>query len=162
MRILVIEDDRETRDYLVRGLSQTGHVVDATGNGKDGLFLALDRSFDVMVVDRMLPGLDGLSIIETFRKSNQRTPVLILSALGEVDDRVEGLQRGGDDYLVKPFAFSELVAILNLFDRNHAENRSDGGIQRNRACAIFRVLWRRRKRHSTHPLRTFFSKFGPI
>ena len=117
MRILVIEDDRETRDYLVRGLSQTGHVVDATGHGKDGLFLALDRSFDVMVVDRMLPGLDGLSIIETFRKSNQRTPVLILSALGEVDDRVEGLQRGGDDYLVKPFAFSELVARLDALVR---------------------------------------------
>ncbi len=117
MRILVIEDDRETRDYLVRGLSQSGHVVDATGKGKDGLFLALDRSFDVMVVDRMLPGLDGLSIVETFRKSNRRTPVLILSALGEVDDRVEGLRRGGDDYLVKPFAFSELVARLDALVR---------------------------------------------
>jgi two-component system OmpR family response regulator len=112
MRILVIEDDRQTRDFLVRGLRQSGHVVDAASDGKDGLFLALEEQYDVVVVDRMLPGLDGLSIVETVRKSGNRTPILILSALGEVDDRVEGLQRGGDDYLVKPFAFSELEARL--------------------------------------------------
>jgi len=117
MRILVIEDDRETRDFLVRGLTQAGHVVEAATDGKDGLFLALDQEFDVLVVDRMLPGLDGLSIIETVRKSGQKTPILILSALGEVDDRVEGLQRGGDDYLVKPFAFSELEARLDALVR---------------------------------------------
>ena len=121
MRILVIEDDRETRDYLTRGLTEAGHVVDATGDGKDGLFLALDREFDVMVVDRMLPGLDGLSVVETVRKSGRQTPILILSALGEVDDRVEGLTRGGDDYLVKPFAFSELTARLEALAR-----RGDG------------------------------------
>jgi len=117
MRILVIEDDRETRDYLVQGLTQAGHVVDSAGDGKDGLFLALDQDFDVLIVDRMLPGLDGLSIVETVRKSEQQTPILILSALGEVDDRVEGLQRGGDDYLVKPFAFSELEARLDALVR---------------------------------------------
>ncbi len=121
MRILVIEDDQETRDYLVQGLKQSGHVVDAADDGKDGLFLALDQEFDVMIVDRMLPGLDGLSIVETVRSSGRRTPILILSALGEVDDRVEGLRRGGDDYLVKPFAFSELEARLEALVR-----RGDG------------------------------------
>jgi two-component system OmpR family response regulator len=121
MRILVIEDDRETRDFLVQGLTQAGHVVDAAGDGKDGLFLALDHEFDVLIVDRMLPALDGLSIVETVRKSGNRTPILVLSALGEVDDRVEGLERGGDDYLVKPFAFSELAARLDALVR-----RGDG------------------------------------
>jgi two-component system OmpR family response regulator len=96
-------------------------VVDAADDGKDGLFLALDQEFDVMIVDRMLPGLDGLSIVETVRSSGRRTPILILSALGEVDDRVEGLRRGGDDYLVKPFAFSELEARLEALVR-----RGDG------------------------------------
>ena len=121
MRILVIEDDKQTRDFLVQGLTQSGHVVDAASDGKDGLFLALEQEFDVIVVDRMLPGLDGLSIIETVRNSGNRAPILILSALGEVDDRVEGLQRGGDDYLVKPFAFSELEARLEALIR-----RSEG------------------------------------
>ena len=121
MRILVIEDDRDTRDFLVQGLSQSGHVVDAASDGKNGLFLALDQQYDVMVVDRMLPGLDGLSIVETVRNSGNRIPILILSALGEVVDRVEGLQRGGDDYLVKPFAFSELEARLEALIR-----RSEG------------------------------------
>jgi two-component system OmpR family response regulator len=117
MRILIIEDDQETRDYLVQGLSQGGHVVDAAGDGKDGLFLALEEEFDALVVDRMLPGLDGLSIVEMVRRSGRQTPILILSALGEVDDRVEGLRRGGDDYLVKPFAFSELMARLDALVR---------------------------------------------
>jgi len=117
MRILIIEDDQDARDFLVRGLTQSGHVVDAAGDGKDGLFLALEQEFDVLIVDRMLPGLDGLSIVETVRNAEKQTPILILSALGEVDDRVEGLQRGGDDYLVKPFAFSELVARLDALVR---------------------------------------------
>lgn len=117
MRILVIEDDKQTRDFLVQGLTQSGHVVDAAGDGKDGLFLASEQGFDVLVVDRMLPGLDGLSIVETVRRSGDQTPILILSALGEVDDRVEGLRKGGDDYLVKPFAFSELEARLEALIR---------------------------------------------
>jgi two-component system OmpR family response regulator len=117
VRILVIEDDKQTREFLVQGLTQSGHVVDSASDGKDGLFLALEQQYDVVVVDRMLPGLDGLSIVETVRKSGDRTPILILSALGEVDDRVEGLQRGGDDYLVKPFAFSELEARLGALIR---------------------------------------------
>jgi two-component system OmpR family response regulator len=122
MRVLVIEDDPETLDYIVRGLAEAGHIVDRASNGKDGLFLALEQSFDVLVIDRMLPELDGLSIIQTLRSSERTTPILILSALGEVDDRVEGLRKGGDDYLVKPFAFSELLARLEaLVRRSDAE-----------------------------------------
>jgi two-component system OmpR family response regulator len=119
MRILVIEDDHETLDYLVKGLGEAGHTVERSGDGKDGLFLALEGEYDALVVDRMLPGLDGLSIVQTLRSSGNATPVLILSALGEVDDRVAGLRAGGDDYLVKPFAFSELVARLEALTRRH-------------------------------------------
>ncbi len=122
MRVLVIEDDQETRDYIVQGLEEAGHSVARAPDGKEGLFLALEKSFDVLIVDRMLPGLDGLSIIQTLRSSGKTTPILILSALGEVDDRVEGLRKGSDDYLVKPFAFSELLARLDaLVRRGDAE-----------------------------------------
>ena len=117
MRVLVIEDDKNTLKFIAQGLSENGHLVDKANNGKDGLFLALEESYDTIVVDRMLPGLDGLSIIQTLRAEGQKTPVLILSALGEVDDRVEGLRKGGDDYLVKPFAFSELIARLEVLAR---------------------------------------------
>jgi len=122
MRVLVIEDDQETLDYIVRGLEEAGHITEGTPSGKEGLFLALEQPHDVLVVDRMLPEIDGLSIIQTLRSSDKATPILILSALGEVDDRVEGLRKGGDDYLVKPFAFSELLARLEaLVRRGDAE-----------------------------------------
>ena len=122
MRILVVEDDAETRAYLERGLKEAGHVVDAAGDGNRGQALASDAKYDVLIVDRMLPGRDGLSLIKSVRQSGLQTPILILSALGEVDDRVQGLERGGDDYLVKPFAFSELVARLAaLVRRSRAE-----------------------------------------
>jgi two-component system OmpR family response regulator len=117
MRILVIEDDTQTLDYLAKGLTESGHAVDRAEDGKDGLFLALEGDYDVLVVDRMLPALDGLSLVQTLRSSGKTTPVLILSALGDVDDRVTGLQAGGDDYLVKPFAFSELAARLEALTR---------------------------------------------
>jgi len=117
MRILVIEDDHETLDYIAKGLDESGHVVDRSGDGKEGLFMALEGSYDALVVDRMLPSLDGLSIVQSLRGAGNSTPVLILSALGEVTDRVEGLQKGGDDYLTKPFAFSELVARLEALVR---------------------------------------------
>ncbi|SVC78711.1 uncharacterized protein METZ01_LOCUS331565, partial [marine metagenome] len=113
MRILVVEDDSETREYLNRGLSEAGHVVDTADNGNSGVSLACDPKYDVMVIDRMLPGCDGLAVIQAVRDAGLSTPVLILSALGEVNDRVTGLRQGGDDYLVKPFAFSELVARLD-------------------------------------------------
>ena len=117
MRLLVIEDDPETREFIVQGLNESGHAADETGDGREGLLLALERDYDAIVLDRMLPGLDGLSIVKTLRAEGKRTPILILSALGEVDDRVEGLTRGGDDYLVKPFAFSELLARLEALTR---------------------------------------------
>ena len=117
MRILVIEDDVETASYLRKGLTESGHAVDQAFNGKDGLFMAMENDYAVMIVDRMLPGLDGLAIIETVRAAKKQTPVLILSALGEVDERVRGLKAGGDDYLVKPFAFAELLARVDALAR---------------------------------------------
>ena len=117
MRILVIEDDAETAAYLVKGLKESGHVVDHAATGADGLFLAAGEAYDIMIVDRMLPGLDGLAIIQTIRSAGNTTPVLVLSALGKVDDRVNGLKAGGDDYLVKPYAFSELLARIEALAR---------------------------------------------
>jgi len=126
MRILCIEDDQELMDYLLKGLSEEGHVVDAAQNGKDGLFLAMTEKYDVMLIDRMLPEVDGLTIIKTLRGAGNSTPILIFSALGEVDDRVKGLRSGGDDYLVKPFAFSELTARIEaLYRRNQNTNDSE-------------------------------------
>lgn len=117
MKILVIEDDAETAAYITGGLRQHGHVTDHAANGRDGLFLASSESYDALVVDRMLPGLDGLGIVRTLRATGQNTPVLVLTTLGGIDDRVEGLDAGGDDYLVKPFAFAELLARLNALAR---------------------------------------------
>lgn len=112
MRVLLIEDDDQLAGYLHKALTEEGMVLDRAADGKDGLFLATSEVYDVMIVDRMLPHLDGLTILRTLRASSNTTPVLILSAMGEVDDRVQGLRAGGDDYLVKPFAFSELHARL--------------------------------------------------
>ena len=117
MRVLIIEDDPEAARFLVKGLKESGHVVDHADNGKDGLFLAQSEKHDVMVIDRMLPEMNGLAIIETLRKEGRKTPVLILSALGEVDERVRGLRAGGDDYLTKPFAFAELLARIEALGR---------------------------------------------
>jgi len=114
MRILVIEDDQEILSYIITGLKQAGHTTDRADNGKEGLFLATTEDYDVLLVDRMLPGLDGITLIKTLRGADNNTPVLILSALGEVDDRVSGLRAGGDDYLVKPFAFVELLARIEV------------------------------------------------
>jgi two-component system OmpR family response regulator len=120
MRILVVEDEAEVAAYLSKGLKEHGHVVDEAHDGKEGLYLALSEPFDAMVIDRMLPNVDGLSIVRSVRQADIKTPVLILSALGQVDDRVEGLREGGDDYLVKPFAFSELIARLEALSRRGA------------------------------------------
>ncbi len=120
MRILLIEDDEGAATYLIKGLDEAGHVADHAADGDTGLHLALSGSYDVLVVDRMLPRRDGLSIIRMLRADGNMTPVLVLSALGEVDDRVEGLHAGGDDYLVKPYAFTELLARLEgLYRRTH-------------------------------------------
>jgi two-component system OmpR family response regulator len=117
MHVLLIEDDVDAAAYLSKGLIESGYSVDHAGNGDDGLHLALTTTYDVLVVDRMLPGRDGLSIISMLRAGGDSTPVLVLSALGEVDDRVAGLKAGGDDYMVKPFAFSELLARLEALVR---------------------------------------------
>ena len=122
MRILLIEDDRNAASYLVKGLTESGHSVDHAVDGEAGLHLATTGEYDVLVVDRMLPGRDGLSIIRMLRADDRQTPVLVLSALAEVDDRVEGLRAGGDDYLVKPYAFVELLARLDVLARRGTDN----------------------------------------
>ena len=117
MRILIIEDDPDTASYIKRGVEEAGHVADHAGDGKDGMLLATTELYDVLIVDRMLPVTDGLTLVKTIRASGNTTPVLVLSALGEVDDRVQGLRAGADDYLIKPFAFSELMARLEALLR---------------------------------------------
>src|SRR5438874_1860953 len=117
MKILVVEDDRETASYLVKGLNESGYTVDRAGDGREGLFLASSGGYDAIILDRMLPGVDGLAMLGALRAAEIRTPALILSALGSVDDRVKGLRSGGDDYLVKPFAFSELLARIEALLR---------------------------------------------
>jgi len=121
MRILLIEDDNNAAAYLKKGLEESGHVVDYAADGEDGLHLALTGHYDALIVDRMLPKRDGLSIIRMLRADKHTTPVLVLSALGEVDDRVAGLRAGGDDYLVKPYAFAELLARLDALIRRHGD-----------------------------------------
>lgn len=125
MRILIIEDDQDVQAYTSKGMREAGHTVDTADNGKDGLFLATTEDYDVVIVDRMLPGLDGLKIIQTLRGAENRVPCLILSALGEVDDRVKGLRAGGDDYLVKPFSFAELLARVEILGRRNARQSSE-------------------------------------
>lgn len=125
MRILLVEDDRDAAAYLVKALREAGHVPDHAVDGEDGYAQATVNSYDVLVVDRMLPKLDGLSVIGRLRAEGVRTPTLILSALGQVDDRVAGLRAGGDDYLTKPYAFSELLARIEALGRRGAPNAAD-------------------------------------
>jgi two-component system OmpR family response regulator len=125
MRILIIEDDETAAGYLIRALKEAGHVCDLYANGEDGLAAARSDDFDVMIIDRMLPGRDGISIIETLRREGVKTPVLVLSALGGVDDRVTGLRAGGDDYLTKPYAMSELLARVEALARRPAPEEAE-------------------------------------
>jgi two-component system, OmpR family, response regulator len=120
MKILLVEDDKETADYVADGLTREGHVIDRAATGSDGLFLAAAQPYDVLVVDRLLPGLDGLALVKTIRGAGIKTPVLFLTAVDGVRDRVEGLDAGGDDYLVKPFAFTELAARVSALARRPA------------------------------------------
>jgi two-component system, OmpR family, response regulator len=122
MKILVIEDDQSMSDFVVRGLRESGHVIDHTTNGRDGLFMAADEKYDAMVIDRMLPGVDGLTIVKMLRSTGNHTPVIFLTTMGGIDDRVEGLEAGADDYLVKPFAFAELLARLSALLRRPPVN----------------------------------------
>ena len=125
MRILVIEDDLEAAGYLVKALCEAGHVADQANDGDSGFAMAKEGGYDVLVVDRMLPKRDGLSLIASLRAEGNRTPVLILSALGQVDDRVTGLRAGGDDYLAKPYAFSELLARVEVLARRNTPREAE-------------------------------------
>jgi two-component system OmpR family response regulator len=117
MHLLLIEDDLQAAEYLIKGLRESGYAVEHSADGRDGLAKATSQRYDVIIADRQLPFLDGLAIIGTLRERGDRTPVLILSALGTVDDRVQGLKVGGDDYLTKPFAFAELLARIEALNR---------------------------------------------
>jgi two-component system OmpR family response regulator len=121
MRTLIIEDDSQTAAFIAKGLREHGHNADIADNGEDGLDMAISSNYDVLIVDRMLPKKDGLTVIKELRANDNHVPVLILSALGEVDDRVTGLKAGGDDYLTKPFAMSELLARIEVMRRRQNE-----------------------------------------
>jgi two-component system, OmpR family, response regulator len=125
MRILLIEDDREAAAYLSKALREAGHVTDQASDGDTGAAMAADGGYDVLVVDRMLPKRDGLSIVEELRQRGDQTPALFLSALGQVDDRVAGLRAGGDDYLAKPYAFSELLARVEALGRRQKSGNAE-------------------------------------
>ncbi len=125
MRILLIEDDQNVADFIVKGLNENNHVIDHQDNGKDGLFLATTENYDVLIIDRMLPSIDGLTIIRTLRASQINTSIIILSAMADVEQRVEGLQSGADDYLVKPFAFSELLARVEILSKRQVGDKQE-------------------------------------
>jgi two-component system OmpR family response regulator len=130
MKILVVEDNERVARFVTRGLREAGHTVEHAANGRDGLFMAASEPHDVIVMDRMLPGdIDGLAIIEALRKSGNRTPILILSALNDVDERIRGLRSGGDDYLTKPFAFGELLARVDALGRRLVDGGADRILQ---------------------------------
>ena len=149
MRVLLIEDDTEAASYLVKGLGESGHVVDHAEDGPTGLGLATGETYDVMIIDRMLPGMDGVTIIEMLRKNGNTTPVLILSAMNRVPDRVEGLKSGGDDYLTKPFAFAELLARLEALLRR---GRSDAAETTLRVADLEMDLLSRRVTRAGEPI----------
>jgi two-component system OmpR family response regulator len=126
MKLLLVEDNERVSQFVVKGLKESGHTTDHADNGRDGLFLAASEPYDVIIMDRMLPGqIDGLAIIEALRKAGNRTPILILSALSDVDERIRGLKSGGDDYLTKPFAFGELMARLDALARRAQGNNTE-------------------------------------
>jgi two-component system OmpR family response regulator len=133
MRVLVIEDDRDAASWLMKGLAESGHVADHAADGESGLNLALESIHDILIVDRMLPKLDGLSIVRTLRAKGITTPVLILSALSEVDERVRGLRAGGDDYLAKPYSFAELLARIEGLGRRSGHETQETKLQ---ACDL--------------------------
>lgn len=129
MRVLIVEDDDKTASYIEKGLSEAGFAVDRAADGRSGLFHAMDGDYDVLVVDRMIPQLDGLALVQALRAASVSTPVLFLSALGQVDERVKGLRAGGDDYLAKPFAFSELHARVDALARRRVEPKVQTRLQ---------------------------------
>ena len=142
MRILIVEDDAEAANYLVKAFREAGHVADVAADGLDGYGRGRDEIYDVLVVDRMLPKMDGLSMIGGLRAQNIKTPVLILSALGQVDDRVKGLRAGGDDYLPKPYAFSELLARVEVLGRRKQPGSGEETVYRVAGLELDRLAHR--------------------
>jgi len=130
MKLLLVEDDESHAQFIISGLKQAGHTVDHARDGMDGLFLATEEKYDVMIVDRMVPKLDGLAIIQALRSSNNKTPVLILSSLAKVEERIKGLKAGGDDYLTKPFEFGELMARIEALVRRNSNEQSEQTVLR--------------------------------
>ncbi|MCW2361667.1 MULTISPECIES: winged helix-turn-helix domain-containing protein [Sphingobium] len=131
-KILLVEDDRATAEFILKGLGEHGHVGDHSADGRDGLFMATDGGYDAIILDRMLPGMDGMAVLGALRAAGIETPVILLTALGSVDDRVTGLTAGADDYLVKPFAFAELLARLELLMRKRGHGTS---VETTLACS---------------------------
>jgi len=149
MRILLVEDDTQTADYVRRGLGEEGHNVAVSGDGRDGLLNAMGEGWDLFIVDRMLPGLDGLSLVRSLRAAGDCTPVLFLTTMDGIDDRVDGLNAGGDDYLTKPFAFAELVARVAALGRRPPQARSEA---RLKIADLEIDLLSRRVRRAGHPV----------
>ena len=135
-KILLVEDDLTTVDFILKGLAEHGHVGDHSGNGRDGLFMATDGGYDAIILDRMLPGMDGMAVLGALRAAGIETPVILLSALASVDDRVTGLTAGADEYLVKPFAFAELLARLDLLMRKRG---SGTAVETSLSCGALRM-----------------------
>ena len=135
-KILLVEDDLTTVDFILKGLAEQCHVGDHSSNGRDGLFMATDGGYDAIILDRMLPGMDGMAVLGALRAAGIETPVILLSALGSVDDRVTGLTAGADDYLVKPFAFAELLARLELLMRKRG---SGTAVETSLSCGPLRM-----------------------
>ncbi|MDB5687407.1 MAG: DNA-binding response regulator [Rhizorhabdus sp.] len=147
-KLLIVEDDEATSSYIAKGMAEEGFTVDRADNGRDGLFLASDGSYDAIVLDRMLPGMDGMALLSALRAAGIETPVIILSALGSIDDRVGGLTAGSDDYLVKPFAFAELLARVRLLVRRNAAGPA---IETSLACGGLEMdLLSRKVRRGDH------------
>ncbi|MGB6486770.1 MAG: response regulator transcription factor [Steroidobacteraceae bacterium] len=145
MKILVVEDNERMARFVTKGLTEAGHITDHAENGRDGLFLAVSERYDVIIMDRMLPGnIDGLAIIDALRKAENHTPILILSALGEVDERIKGLRAGGDDYLTKPFAFGELLARIDVLSRRRRQDSAQTALEVGdlRIDLLTRKVWR--------------------
>jgi two-component system, OmpR family, response regulator len=150
MKVLLVEDNERVSRFVVKGLYEAGHTADHAGNGRDGLFMAASEHYDVIVMDRMLPGnIDGLSIIQALRQSGNHTPILILSALADVDERIQGLKSGGDDYLTKPFAFGELLARLDALARR---TRQDGTVTALTVADLRMDLLSRKVARGTRPI----------
>lgn len=124
MKILLIEDDIESAKYLIKGLREQGHVVDHSGSGREGLFMATTEKYDAMIIDRMIPEIDGITIVQTLRVSGNETPIILLTALDKVEERVKGLKAGADDYLAKPYSFSELQARLETITRRKSGEKA--------------------------------------